>query len=138
MCQTVTSAKPVDRKLKNQGMNWISKPKRLAIYVRDGLACAYCGATLEDGAVLTLDHLKPYSLSGSNEASNLVTCCAKCNSSRGNRPVETFAEATANYLNHGLTGQDIMNHILDCIARPLDIKGAKEMIARRGWWVRSK
>ena len=135
MCQILTSAKPEKR---TQGMNWLSKPKRLSIYLRDGLACAYCGSTLEDGSKLTLDHLTPYSLGGSNEAGNLITCCSKCNSSRGNRPVETFAEATAAYLNHGLTGQDIMNHILDCIARPLDVTAAKEMIARRGWWVRSK
>jgi len=40
---------------RTQGMNWIRKEKRLAIYLRDGLACGYCGQSIEDGAKLTLD-----------------------------------------------------------------------------------
>ena len=44
---------------KYQGMNWLRPEKRLAIYIRDGLACAYCGEGIEDGATLTLDHLIP-------------------------------------------------------------------------------
>src|SRR5438128_11454104 len=38
------------RKVKNQGMNWIRPEKRLALYLRDGLACCYCGEAVEDGA----------------------------------------------------------------------------------------
>jgi len=121
-----------ERKAKNQGMNWLSQHKRLAIYLRDGLACAYCGSSIEDGIQLSLDHLQPYSLGGSNHETNLITCCTKCNSSRGNREVEAFANATANYLNHGLQGSDILAHIADCTSRKLDVKAAKEMIARRG------
>ena len=49
-----------------QGMNWIKPAKRLALYLRDGLACAYCGDGIEDGIRLTLDHLTPHSLGGSN------------------------------------------------------------------------
>ena len=69
-----------------QGMNWITQKKRLAIYLRDGLACAYCGASVETGAQLSLDHLIPHSEGGTNHESNLVTCCSRCNSSRGARP----------------------------------------------------
>jgi 5-methylcytosine-specific restriction endonuclease McrA len=43
-----------------QGMNWIRQEKRLAIYLRDGLACGYCGDSVENGAKLSLDHLKPH------------------------------------------------------------------------------
>ncbi|MBK8912942.1 MAG: HNH endonuclease [Chlorobi bacterium] len=124
--------KPENRTQKNQGMNWISQHKRLAIYMRDGLACAYCGDGVEDGAKLTLDHLTPYSEGGSNHETNLVTCCHRCNSSRGNRSVEEFASGVAAYLNHGVKVSDITAHISDCTSRPLDIKAAKEMIARRG------
>mgnify|MGYP001231086787 CR=1 FL=1 len=124
--------KPENRTQKNQGMNWITQHKRLAIYMRDGLACAYCGDGVEDGAKLTLDHLTPYSEGGSNHESNLVTCCQRCNSSRGNRSVEQFAAGVAGYLNHGATAAAIVAHIEDCANRPLDIKAAKEMIARRG------
>jgi 5-methylcytosine-specific restriction endonuclease McrA len=121
-----------ERKIKNQGMNWISQHKRLSIYLRDGLACAYCGSSIEDGTQLTLDHIQPYSLGGSNHETNLVTCCQKCNSSRGNRDIVAFADATAGYLNHGLKGSDIMAHINNCISRKLDTKAAKELVERRG------
>lgn len=124
--------KPENRTQKNQGMNWITQHKRLAIYMRDGLACAYCGDGVEDGAKLTLDHLTPYSEGGSNHESNLVTCCHRCNSSRGNRSVEAFAKGVAAYLNHGVKPAAITKHIADCTKRELDIKAAKEMIARRG------
>ena len=40
-------------------MNSISKPKRVALYLRDGLGCVYCGESVEDGANLTLDYLRP-------------------------------------------------------------------------------
>ena len=55
----------------------------MAIYMRDGLACAYCGAAVEDGAQLSLDHITPDSLGGDNQADNLVTCDA---GQQNNRP----------------------------------------------------
>lgn len=117
-----------------QGMNWIRQDKRLAIYLRDGLACAYCGHSVEDGAKLSLDHVKPNSKGGSNHESNLVTCCDRCNSSRGNRPLRTFCRAVAEYLDHGVTGGEIERHVRACTRRELKTHRAeaKEMIARRG------
>lgn len=112
-------------------MNWISQHKRLAIYLRDGLACCYCGTTCEESQ-LTLDHLKPYSKGGNNEASNLVTCCQKCNSSRGNRSYTKFAASVASYLNHGLVAADILAHIRRCIRRTLDLVYAKQLVDRQG------
>lgn len=75
-------AKPVNRAQRNQGMNWIRQEKRLAIYLRDGEACTYCGATSATD-IMTLDHLLPHVAGGTNRESNLVTCCKTCNSSRG-------------------------------------------------------
>lgn len=62
--------------------NWIRRDKRLAVYLRDGEACLWCGSTIEDGAELTLDHLVPCELGGDNGESNLVTACRHCNCSR--------------------------------------------------------
>ena len=115
-----------------QGQNWVRPEKRVALYIRDGLACVYCSSAVEDGAKLTLDHLTPHSLGGKNTADNVVTCCAKCNSSRGNRDYKEFAEKVAGYLNHGITGQMIIDHIEETRNRPFDVKQAKEIIARRG------
>ena len=121
-----------ERKENWTGMNWIRQEKRLAIYLRDGLSCCYCGATVEDGAQLSLDHIKPDSKGGSNDASNLVTCCSRCNSARGNRSVASFARSVAGYLNHGLEASDITSHIRACQRRQLPLDEAKTLIARRG------
>ena len=116
------------------GMNWIRQEKRLAIYLRDGCACIYCGATLEEGAILSLDHVKPHVKGGSNSERNLVTCCKKCNSSRGDRPVEEFAVDVAKYVNHGVTAESILASIRSNTRKSIkEFKiQAKEMIARRG------
>lgn len=117
-----------------QGMNWIRPAKRLAIYMRDGLACCYCGACVEDNTSLSLDHLVPHSKGGSNHESNLVTCCERCNKSRGTRPVAAFIKAVAAYVNHGVKAEDIAKHIRNCSARSLKphMSEAKALMARRG------
>ncbi len=76
---------------------WIVPARRLAIYIRDGFACAYCGTDLKNAAPrdVTLDHLLPRSLGGSNASGNLVTACRSCNSSRGNKAWMDFAPGGA-------------------------------------------
>lgn len=117
-----------------QGMNWIRQEKRLAIYLRDGLACAWCGHSVECGASLSLDHVLPHSKGGSNHESNLVTCCERCNKSRGNRSAAAFSRAVAGYVNHGVSANEILGHVRACTRRTLaDAKvEAKKLIARRG------
>ena len=77
------------------GSKWIRREKRRAIYARDDFRCIYCGAGVEDGATLTLDHVTPRVLGGGNEASNLVTACLHCNSARRDLPVRAFAATLA-------------------------------------------
>lgn len=73
------------------GMNWIRLDLRLAILARDNFQCVYCGA--QDN--LQLDHLRPRSKGGSNDPSNLVTACASCNRTRGDKPWWEFASEKA-------------------------------------------
>lgn len=113
-------------------MNWCRQTTRLAIYLRDGLACAYCGASAEDGAHLTLDHVKPHAKGGTNHPTNLITCCHSCNSSRGTRTVAGFARAVARYLNHGVDAREIVKHVRACARRALPRDEARTLIARRG------
>ena len=115
-----------------QGQKWCRNERRIALYIRDGLGCAYCGAGIEDGVKLTLDHLAPHSLGGDNSNSNIVTACLKCNSARGNRDWREFAGTVAEYLNHGITVEQIISHIETTVQRPVDVKQAKDIIARRG------
>jgi 5-methylcytosine-specific restriction endonuclease McrA len=117
---------------RNGGGKWCHPTTRLAIYLRDGLACAYCGATVEDGAILSLDHLTPHSLGGGNDAKNLVTACKRCNSSRGNRRVAVFARAVAQYLGGKASAVAIRTHVRACARRPLPRAEALEMLRRRG------
>ena len=115
-------------------MNWIRQEKRLAIYLRDGVACVWCGDSIENGASLSLDHLTPHSKGGSNNEANLVTACDRCNKSRGNRSVAKFAAAVAGYLNHDVQPSEILNHVRACAKRVLapHVAESKTMIARRG------
>jgi len=118
-----------------QGMNWIRQEKRLAIYLRDGLACCWCGASVDGEATqLTLDHLVPHIKGGSNDATNLVTSCHKCNTSRGTRSIPKFAQVVAAYINHGLTAKAVEDHVRKCARRSLvpHLSAAKALIAERG------
>lgn len=117
---------------RNGGGKWCHPTTRLSIYLRDGLACAYCGATVEDGAILSLDHLTPHSHGGSNAATNLVTACKRCNSSRGNRSVAVFARAVAQYLGGDADAAAIRTHVRACARRPIPRAEALDMLRRRG------
>ena len=122
------------RAKRTQGMNWIRKDKRLAIYLRDGMACAYCGSKIEDGITLTLDHITPYSQGGSNSEKNLVTCCGKCNSTRQDREIEKWAADVAGYVN--AEAKEIMAYIKKQTGKKLSQYRieAKEIMARRASW----
>lgn len=46
--------------------------------------CGYCGTTeASAGAELTVDHFRPRSRHGSDDADNLVYCCHACNEFKG-------------------------------------------------------
>jgi 5-methylcytosine-specific restriction endonuclease McrA len=122
-----------------QGMNFVRKEKRIALYLRDGLACCYCGAGLEDGITLTLDHLTPRSLTATadNTATNLITACEKCNKSRGNRDWREFAAKVADYLNHDTSAAQIIAHIETTVQRPVDVPAAKAILAARGGYTKA-
>ena len=115
-------------------MNWIRREKRFAIYLRDGVACVYCGTGVEEGGRLSLDHLVPYSRGGKNAATNLVTSCIRCNSSRGTRSVRAFCEGVAAYLNHEIEGVEIERAVRASARRKIDMGAARGLLERRGTW----
>lgn len=93
-----------------KGGNWINKSIRLAIYLRDGFACIYCGKDMraENPVNVTLDHLISRSENNGEELIirrgishlidspyNLVTACRPCNSSRQDKPWRDFAPGGA-------------------------------------------
>ena len=112
-----------------QGSKWIAKSTRLAIYLRDGMSCVYCGHAVEEGERLTLDHIRPASKGGQNSPTNLVTACLHCNSARGNRSLAAFARGVAEY-----TGQDaaaVVARVRRHARRALPRAEARALIASR-------
>lgn len=59
----------------------VSKRLRYEVLRRDNFQCRYCGAAAPD-AKLTVDHVTPTALGGSDDASNLVAACDPCNSGK--------------------------------------------------------
>lgn len=59
----------------------ISKRLRYEVFRRDNHACRYCGSAAPD-AKLTIDHVVPVVLGGTDDPSNLVTACIPCNSGK--------------------------------------------------------
>lgn len=108
-----------EHKKKWNGSKWIRPEKRLAIYIRDGFSCAYCGRDLKDAEPqeINLDHLLPRSAGGSNEATNLITSCKSCNCSRQDKPWIDYATGGA---------RDRIEQLRN---RPLNVKLAKALIA---------
>ncbi len=58
---------------------------RRSILIRDDYACQYCGYR---GPGLTIDHVIPKDRGGKTDWDNLVACCNRCNSKKGNRTPE--------------------------------------------------
>lgn len=59
----------------------VSKRTRFEVLRRDSHACQYCGQMAPDVA-LTIDHVMPVSLGGSDLPDNLITACKDCNAGK--------------------------------------------------------
>lgn len=56
----------------------VTKRTRYEVLRRDNHTCRYCGASAPD-AKLTVDHVTPLALGGTDDPSNLVAACQDCN-----------------------------------------------------------
>ena len=56
------------------------------LYIRDLYTCQYCTQEFSRNN-LTLDHVRPLSLGGRTEWSNIVAACQRCNTLKGNRMI---------------------------------------------------
>ncbi len=62
---------------------------RKLVLERDYFTCHYCGQEAN-----TVDHLIPISKGGTDEATNMVAACIKCNSGKRDRMTPSFFERT--------------------------------------------
>lgn len=58
---------------------------RKNVIMRDDGRCQYCGTTK---GPMTVDHIVPKTMGGSESWTNLVCACARCNNKKGNRTPE--------------------------------------------------
>ncbi|MFF3006998.1 HNH endonuclease [Kitasatospora sp. NPDC057940] len=65
----------------------VSKRLRFEILRRDNHTCRYCGATAPD-VKLTVDHVTPTALGGSDSPENLIAACEPCNSGKSSVPAD--------------------------------------------------
>jgi len=111
---------------------WIRVETRLAIYLRDGLGCVYCGV---DWSVfgLSLDHIVPRHEGGTNSPTNLVTSCHSCN--REKEALKDNLEAMARSL--GKSGSWLRRRIHEQAVKPsLHVRmRARELWRERPDWV---
>jgi 5-methylcytosine-specific restriction endonuclease McrA len=73
-------------KIKRNGSTSRWRKIRLAILRRDNHTCYYCGIP----QATTVDHLTPIEQGGDDSFNNLVSACANCNYSKGNRTEEQY------------------------------------------------
>lgn len=59
----------------------VTKRTRFEVLKRDNHTCRYCGGTAPD-VVLTVDHVTPVALGGTDDPSNLVAACRDCNAGK--------------------------------------------------------
>jgi HNH endonuclease len=65
---------------------------RTVVFARDNYTCQYCGAY---GVSLQCDHSIPISRGGSNDFSNLVAACCKCNQRKHNKTPQEWLGSKA-------------------------------------------
>jgi len=58
------------------------KLSRRSIFARDNYTCQYCGVQTRD---LTIDHILPKRHGGGMHWENLVACCRRCNTRKGDK-----------------------------------------------------
>lgn len=59
----------------------VSKRTRYEVLRRDNHTCRYCGGVAPD-VILTVDHVTPVALGGTDDPSNLVAACRDCNAGK--------------------------------------------------------
>ena len=85
------SIKRTPKFIRNKKRNKIIENEiRRSIIKRDGEICQYCGIHIEDS--ITIDHIIPFSKNGTDDSSNLIICCKKCNSMKRDSDLNDFRE----------------------------------------------
>lgn len=63
--------------------------QRTAVYDMCNGCCGYCGREMSQSE-MQIDHMNPFEDGGSNDMSNLLPSCKRCNAMKGKRTVDGF------------------------------------------------
>lgn len=88
----------------------VSKRTRFEVLKRDKHTCWYCG-TSAPHATLTIDHVVPVSLGGSDYPNNLVAACIDCNQGKASTPPD--AASVAEVSEHAIRWQRAMERAVE-------------------------
>ena len=77
------------RELTMMGLQQVGVDVRVALLLRTGGGCWYCGNPLTMASV-TVDHVVPLARGGNPVFDNLVACCNECNTAKGQSTLEEF------------------------------------------------
>jgi 5-methylcytosine-specific restriction endonuclease McrA len=78
---------------------------RRQIYARDRYTCVYCGRRGRR-LLLSIDHVFPVALGGTNDVGNLVTACRACNLTKGARLLDTAGLRRFTQERHAWAGRE--------------------------------
>lgn len=109
----------------------VSKRLRFDVLRRDHHTCRYCGRSAPE-VRLTVDHVVPVTLGGSDDPSNLVTACSDCNSGKASMPpdAERVAEVKEDALRWAAAIRAAAQEMLASEARREDVRS--EFV--KHWW----
>lgn len=80
----------------------IGTAKRQRIYARDEYTCVDCGRTMHpDDPDLTLDHIVPLMLGGTDADENLCVMCKPCNERKGHSAPADWKRSDAGWYRKG-------------------------------------
>lgn len=111
----------------------VSKRLRFEILRRDSYTCRYCGASAPD-AKLTVDHVLPVALGGTDEPTNLVAACADCNvgKSSSNPDQPLVADVSAEAIRWARAMREAVARIAEDVRDADDY--AREIVKHWGNW----
>lgn len=110
----------------------VSKRLRFEILRRDNHTCKYCGAKDADDSPLTIDHVTPLALGGTDDPSNLVAACADCNA--GKSSVPPGAPLVDDVAGVALRWSAAMKRASEELARQSDDRSALYEAFKAEWW----
>lgn len=108
----------------------VTKRLRYEILRRDNHTCRYCGASAPD-VKLTVDHVIPQALGGSDDPANLVTACEPCNSGKTSIPAD--APIVANVADDALRWAAAIDRAAELAHEKYQVRLAYRGTFRQAW-----